>query len=131
MSPFANNGGPGSQNKPMMPKSSGMNNIKSPNNNDFFNNFNGGANSPRNNRMNNMGGNNRMNNSPPGFNNMSPNNRQLGMNNMGGSNKNISGNDGLPSDSWKCPRCGKVLGNFVGQCICGQRKPSRTNMHFN
>ena len=35
-----------------------------------------------------------------------------------------------PPDSWKCPRCGKVLGNFVGQCICGQRKPSRTNMQF-
>lgn len=182
-----------------LPKNPGANNIKSPNNNDFFNSFGNGNNNnnsspmgrPMNNNpmsggmknnsmpnnmnnnpmsggMNNspmgrppMGGppngmNNQPNNRPgmmgnnrnappPGGMNVPPNNMgNPGMNSRMGNppfgggnrpqnappnNKNMSGN--LPPDSWKCPRCGKVLGNFVGQCICGQRKPSRTNMHFN
>ena len=179
-------------NKSMMmslPKNPGANNVKSPNNNDFFNSFgntnnknnNGNNSSNRGPMGNNPMGNNPMGgspmggspmggspmgNSPNGMNNNMikrpnmmggngrptppPNGMNIPPNNMGNpmnngrmgnppfgggnrptppNNKNMPGN--LPPDSWKCPRCGKVLGNFVGQCICGQRKPSRTNMHFN
>ncbi len=102
------------------------------------------GNSPINNRPNMMGGGNNRPTPPPNGMNMQPNNmgnpminNRMGNPPFGGgnrptpspNNKNMSGS--LPPDSWKCPRCGKVLGNFVGQCICGQRKPSRTNMHFN
>ena len=103
----------------------------------------GGPPSGMNNQTNNrpgMMGNNR-NVPPPNGMNVPPNNMmnsRMGNPPFGGgnrpqntppNNKNMAG--GTPPDSWKCPRCGKVLGNFVGQCICGQRKPSRTNMHFN
>ena len=157
--PAYGNSNNGVNNSPMMPlpKNAGANNIKSPNNNEFFNSFGGnqGMNNGANNRplggpgniggpggpgniggpggpggMNRpMGGgpggpggpmlNNQMKNPNPPFSNRPPS--------PGGPPKNMTP---TPPDSWKCPRCGKVLGNFVGQCICGQRKPSRTNMQF-
>ena len=178
-----------------MPKNPamGMNNIKSPNNNEFFNSFGGNRmNQPMNNKPNNMNSNpggmgntpNNMGGGPGGMNNnrnmqggpggpggmnnnrnmpggpsgmtgmnnnrnmqgtMNPNMSRMqfnagpgGPNNMMPPNK-VGGPNNLPPDSWKCPRCGKVLGNFVGQCICGQRKPTRpggagtnnTHMRFN
>jgi len=185
----APNGGPGNFNTgptPMgfngpnmnMPKnpSMGMNNIKSPNNNEFFNSF-GGNNGQNNfnniNKPNNpMGGPGGMNKpnvpmgGPGGMNKPNgpmngpmggpggpggmnkPNVPMGGPGGPGGMNPNMSrmqmgatgslvppnrpngpggpgGPGNLPPDSWKCPRCGKVLGNFVGQCVCGQRKPTR------
>ena len=41
---------------------------------------------------------------------------------------NMQGQERRADNSWKCPRCGKIHGGFVGQCGCGQRRPSRTNM---
>ena len=31
--------------------------------------------------------------------------------------------DNTQSDSWTCPKCGKVLPNYVGTCGCGESKP--------
>ena len=52
---------------------------------------------------------------------MPPNNQQPPRRGGGTSQSN---------NGWKCPRCGKIHGGFVGQCGCGQRRPSRNNIAY-